>query len=155
MEATLEGAENAAIIAGSSDAISNPNAFWILGGQNYEKQVLNETLFLDVSNTDAKFKAGVKLPFSVYGHCALNVKIPVVDDPTSDDDYFQAGIVMGGFEGRNRFLPQQTDKTFSFCKSHANINETVCSQENANDYGWSEMPRIQSIKFGKKSTRCH
>ena len=150
VEATLEGAENAAIIAGSSDAISNPNAFWILGGQNYEKQVLNETLFLDVSNTDAKFKAGVKLPFSVYGHCALNVKMPVVDDPKTDDDYFQAAIIMGGYEGRDRIRVESTDKTYSFCKSHKSINETVCSQENANDYGWSEMPRIQSIKYGKK-----
>ena len=145
LEATLEGADHAAIIAGSSDAISNADAFWIIGGENYENEVLNETLYLDVSNSDAKFKDGVKLPISVYGHCALNVKIPVVDD-----DYFQAAIIMGGYEGRDRFRVDSTDKTFSYCKIHNSINETVCSHENTNGYGWSEMPKIQSIKYGKK-----
>ena len=128
-----------------------------MGGQNYEKQVLNETVYLDVSESDNEFQPGCKLPLSVYGHCALNVKIPLVDSPTNNEDYWESVIMMGGYEGVDRFRVQSTDKTFAYCKSNDNINETICGpaisdelQSEHGDYGWSEMPSIKSIVYGKK-----
>jgi len=140
VDAELDGAENAAIIAGTSEAISNTDAFWIMGGQNYENQVLNDTIFFDVSNSNNKFQPGVKLPMSLYGHCALNIKIPLAANPTTNEDFFQAAVVIGGYEGTDRFRVQSTDQTWAYCQNPGTINEAVCKKENSDEYGWSNMP---------------
>ena len=152
LDTTLEAAIDAAIIMGTSNDTSNTDAFWIMGGENYQKTVLKDTMYLDVSDKNNKFLDGVQLPIRVYGHCALNVKFSVVDNPNpiADGDYFQAAIMMGGYEGKDRFRVDSTDKTYAYCKSHQNINETICSKNNTDQYGWSEMPPIQSIKYGHK-----
>lgn len=144
MTAELEGAENAAIIAGTSADISNTDGFWIMGGINYEKKILNDTIFLDVSNSDNKFQPGVKLPMSLYGHCALNVKIPL------DEDVFQAAIVIGGYEGMDRFQVRSTEKTWAYCQNPGSINVNICSKESTSEYGWTNMPPTNSIIYGKK-----
>ena len=143
VDGDLGGLESAAIVDGTSEAVSNDDAFWIMGGLNYEKEVLNQTLYLDVKTTDNGWHPGIDLPIPVYGHCATRVKFPL-----TDNDNFEATIIMGGYEGLDRFRVQSTNKSFAYCQNNENINLAVCNNEESGGFGWSSLPEIKSILYG-------
>ena len=77
IDAEIDGVEHASIMQGTSVELSASESFWIMGGMNYEKQVLEETIFFDTSSSMNKFQQGISLPKHVYGHCTTNIKIPL------------------------------------------------------------------------------
>ena len=112
---------------------------------NYEKQVLEETIYFDTNSGINEFQQGINLPKHVYGHCATNIKIPL-----SGTDEFEAAIIMGGYEGDNRMDVISTNKAYVFCQANDQINSAVCNDTKVGDSSWSTFPDMKSSLYGFK-----
>ena len=116
-----------------------------MGGMNYEKQVLEETMYFDTSSSMNEFQQEINLPKHVYGLCATNIKMPL-----SGNDEFEAAIIMGGYEGDNRMDVTSTNKAYIFCQANDQINSAVCNDTKVDDSSWSTLPGMKSSLYGFK-----
>ena len=114
--------------------LSDSNSFWMMGGLNYENQVLNETMYLDLSSSSNGFQPGINLPKHVYGHCAINTKIPL-----TGSDSFEAAIIMGGYEGDDRINVNSSKKAYAFCQADEKINAAVCNDTKIGHSEWGQF----------------
>ena len=103
--------------------LSDSNSFWMMGGLNYDNQVLEETQYFDGKSALNGFQPGINLPKHIYGHCAINTKIPL-----TGSDIFEAAIIMGGYKGDDRIHVKSSNKAYAFCLADEKINPVVCNQ---------------------------
>ena len=117
----------------------------MMGGLNYENQVLEETKHLDVSSSTNVFQPGINLPKHIYGHCAINTRIPL-----TGSDIFEAAIIMGGYEGDDRINVKSTNNAYAFCQANEQIDAVVCNDTKIGNSDWGSFPDMKSSLYGFK-----